>query len=99
MNENTEIDPTYDRINLRPAYGIDLRQTFSAMVVRDVCVLTFSTPSTTSHFHLDRSSLTEIWEMLANRQPLVNGEFVLPDAPGFGWELDEDFIAQYRVDK
>lgn len=66
MNENTEIDPTYDRINLRPAYGIDLRQTFSAMVVRDVCVLTFSTPSTTSHFHLDRSSLTEIWEMLAN---------------------------------
>lgn len=37
--------------------------------------------------------------MLANRKPLVNGEFILPDAPGFGWELDEDFITQYRVDK
>ena len=66
MNENTEIDPTYDRIDLRPAYGIDLRQTFSAMLMRDVCVLTFSTPSTTFHIHLDRSSLTEIWETLAN---------------------------------
>lgn len=39
------------------------------------------------------------WNMLANRQSLVDGNFVLPDAPGFGWELDEDFISQYRVDK
>jgi L-alanine-DL-glutamate epimerase-like enolase superfamily enzyme len=23
----------------------------------------------------------------------------LPTAPGFGWELDEDFIAKYRTDK
>jgi L-alanine-DL-glutamate epimerase-like enolase superfamily enzyme len=38
------------------------------------------------------------WEMLANRPSLVNGEFVLPTAPGFGWELNEDFIAEYRVD-
>jgi D-galactarolactone cycloisomerase len=39
------------------------------------------------------------WELLANRQPLVNGEFVLPETPGFGWELNEDFIDQYRVDR
>jgi L-alanine-DL-glutamate epimerase-like enolase superfamily enzyme len=39
------------------------------------------------------------WEMLENREPLVAGNFVLPDAPGFGWKLNEDFIAQYRADK
>ena len=39
------------------------------------------------------------WEMLANRKPLENGEFLLPHTPGFGWELNEDFIDQYRVDK
>jgi hypothetical protein len=30
---------------------------------------------------------------------LVNGDFILPTEPGFGWNLNEDFIAQYRVDK
>ena len=39
------------------------------------------------------------WNMITNRQPLVNGELTLPDAPGFGWELDEEFIERYRVDK
>ena len=39
------------------------------------------------------------WELLANRPALVNGDFVLPDAPGLGWILDEDFIEQYRTDR
>jgi D-galactarolactone cycloisomerase len=38
------------------------------------------------------------WNLLANRRPLENGEFLLPHSPGFGWELNEDFIAEYRVD-
>lgn len=39
------------------------------------------------------------WNLLANRQPLEDGNFVLPKSPGFGWELDEDFIEQFRIDK
>ena len=38
------------------------------------------------------------WGLLANRPELVDGEFVLPDKPGLGWELDADFIATYRTD-
>jgi len=39
------------------------------------------------------------WNLLANRPALVDGELPLPTSAGFGWELDEDFIAKYRTDK
>jgi D-galactarolactone cycloisomerase len=39
------------------------------------------------------------WEMIENRPSLVDGQFPLSDAPGFGWVLDESFIARYRVDR
>ncbi len=39
------------------------------------------------------------WNMIANRPALVNGALPLPDAPGFGWVLDEDFIARHRTDR
>jgi D-galactarolactone cycloisomerase len=39
-----------------------------------------------------------IWHnLIANRPPLVDGYLVLPDRPGLGWELDEDYIARFRV--
>lgn len=38
------------------------------------------------------------WGLIDNRPGLVNGEFVLPDRPGFGWVLNEDFIARYRAE-
>jgi D-galactarolactone cycloisomerase len=38
------------------------------------------------------------WNLIANRPALEHGEFPLLEAPGFGWELDEDFISKYRVD-
>jgi D-galactarolactone cycloisomerase len=37
------------------------------------------------------------WGLLANRPTLQDGEFVLPEAPGFGWELNTDFIEEHRV--
>jgi L-alanine-DL-glutamate epimerase-like enolase superfamily enzyme len=39
------------------------------------------------------------WGMIENRPTLVDGEFPLPDRPGFGWILDEAFIDRYRVDR
>jgi L-alanine-DL-glutamate epimerase-like enolase superfamily enzyme len=43
--------------------------------------------------HEDRDP---IWNhMIANRPAIVDGCIALPDRPGFGWELDEDFIARY----
>jgi len=38
------------------------------------------------------------WNLLANRKPLQDGHFLLPDGPGLGWTLDDDFIRRYRVD-
>ena len=39
------------------------------------------------------------WQMVENRPPLVDGQFVLPDRPGLGWVLDQAFIDRYRVDR
>ena len=45
--------------------------------------------------HADRDP---IWNhMIANRPDVVDGHITLPDGPGLGWELDEEFIAKYRV--
>ena len=46
-------------------------------------------------FHPDRDP---IWSnLVANRPPLADGWIELPDGPGLGWELDEDYIGRYRV--
>ena len=38
------------------------------------------------------------WNMIANRPEIIDGGFPLPDGPGFGWVLDRDFVARYRID-
>lgn len=46
-------------------------------------------------FHRDRDP---IWNgLVANRPDIVDGHITLPDQPGLGWELDEDFISKYQV--
>jgi L-alanine-DL-glutamate epimerase-like enolase superfamily enzyme len=47
-------------------------------------------------FHPDRDPVW--WRLLANRPDVVDGQLQLPSGPGFGWVLDEDVIARYRVD-
>jgi D-galactarolactone cycloisomerase len=37
------------------------------------------------------------WNMIANRPALAEGNLPLPTEPGFGWQLDADFIEKYRV--
>jgi L-alanine-DL-glutamate epimerase-like enolase superfamily enzyme len=34
---------------------------------------------------------------VANHPPLENGELVLSERPGFGWDLDEDYIERHRL--
>jgi D-galactarolactone cycloisomerase len=46
-------------------------------------------------FHPDRDPIW--WRMIANRPELVDGKTALPTAPGFGWELDREFIEHYSV--
>jgi len=38
------------------------------------------------------------WNLIANRPALSRGHIELSDAPGLGWELDEDYIRRHRVD-
>jgi len=47
-------------------------------------------------FHPDRDPIW--WNLISNRPEIVDGSVALPLAPGFGWELDTDFIDRYRVD-
>lgn len=46
-------------------------------------------------FHPDRDPFW--WNLIANRPPLENGELVLSDRPGLGWDLDWDYVEQHRV--
>jgi L-alanine-DL-glutamate epimerase-like enolase superfamily enzyme len=46
-------------------------------------------------FHPDRDPIW--WNLIANRPPLSDGVLTLSDAPGLGWEFDEDYIARYRI--
>ena len=46
-------------------------------------------------FHPDRDPIW--WNLIANRPPLRDGAIELGDAPGLGWELDEDYIEAHRV--
>jgi D-galactarolactone cycloisomerase len=46
-------------------------------------------------FHPDRDPIW--WNLIANRPRLVDGCIDLPAGPGFGWELDQDYIDRYTV--
>lgn len=39
------------------------------------------------------------WNIIANRQEFVDGQYIVPTGAGFGLELDHDYIARYRVDE
>lgn len=46
-------------------------------------------------FHPDRDPIW--WNLIANRPPLRDGMIELSDAPGLGWELDEEYIERHRL--
>jgi L-alanine-DL-glutamate epimerase-like enolase superfamily enzyme len=46
-------------------------------------------------FHPDRDPI--FWNILTNRPSITGGLYPVPPGPGFGLELDEDFIARYRA--
>jgi D-arabinonate dehydratase len=46
-------------------------------------------------FDPDRDPI--FWQLFANRAPFENGDYVVPDGPGLGLELDWDFVERYRV--
>jgi D-galactarolactone cycloisomerase len=48
-------------------------------------------------FHPERDPFW--WNLVANRPRLEDGELVLTDAPGLGWELDPDYIARWTVQR
>ena len=46
-------------------------------------------------FDADRDPIW--WNLVANRPAIVDGHVEIPNAPGLGWTLDEDYIAAHRV--
>lgn len=47
-------------------------------------------------FHPNRDPV--FWHIQREARPIRDGYFTLSDAPGFGIELDRDYIARYRVE-
>lgn len=47
-------------------------------------------------FHPDRDPV--FWNLIANRPVIEDGMYPVPQNPGFGLVLDEDWIGRYRVD-
>ncbi|MCI2418798.1 mandelate racemase/muconate lactonizing enzyme family protein [Saccharopolyspora sp. K220] len=47
-------------------------------------------------FHPDRDPFW--WSLVRNRPRLVDGHLALPTGPGFGWDLDWDYIHRHRLD-
>jgi D-galactarolactone cycloisomerase len=39
------------------------------------------------------------WNLVVNRPELIDGQITLPNAPGLGWTLDEDFIERHLVQR
>jgi len=48
-------------------------------------------------FDPDRDPI--FWNMIANRQPFQDGDYLVPQGSGFGLELDWDYIDRYRSDR
>jgi D-galactarolactone cycloisomerase len=46
-------------------------------------------------FHPDRDPFW--WNMIVNRPELVGGTLTLSEAPGFGWELNQEYIDRWTV--
>ncbi|GAA1883400.1 mandelate racemase/muconate lactonizing enzyme family protein [Actinomadura bangladeshensis] len=45
-------------------------------------------------FDPDRDPI--FWNLIANRAPFAGGDYAVPEGPGFGLELDWDYISRYR---
>ncbi|HEY9474330.1 MAG TPA: mandelate racemase/muconate lactonizing enzyme family protein [Mycobacteriales bacterium] len=37
------------------------------------------------------------WNLIANRREFTDGDYLVPDGPGLGLELDQDYIARYQA--
>jgi D-galactarolactone cycloisomerase len=48
-------------------------------------------------FHPDRDPIW--WNLLVNRPEVVDGTIALSQEPGFGWQLDEEYVERHRVDR
>jgi D-galactarolactone cycloisomerase len=46
-------------------------------------------------FHPDRDPFW--WNLIGTDRRIANGELILSDAPGFGWELDADYVKAHAL--
>lgn len=48
-------------------------------------------------FHPDRDPI--FWNLIANRGEITDGSYAVPTLPGFGLELDWEYVEKHRVDR
>lgn len=79
---------------LAAAYGVEMAHHEEPQVAAHLLA---SVPHGTylECFDSDRDPI--FWGLFANRSTITGGSYALPSGPGFGLELDTDFIERYRV--
>ena len=76
------------------AYGVEMGHHEEPQVAAHLLV---SVPHGTYVECFDAERDPVFWGLFANRPVPVAGQYRLPEGPGFGLELNEDFIARYTV--
>ncbi len=77
------------------AFGIDMAHHEEAQVAAHL-LASISNTSYVECFHKNRDPI--FWHIQTEAPNIKDGTYTLPDRPGFGIQLNTDYVARYRVD-
>jgi D-galactarolactone cycloisomerase len=81
---------------LAAAYGIEMAHHEEPQIAAHL-LASVANGTYVECFHPDRDPL--FWNLIANRPDIQAGRYPVPEGPGLGLILDEDYIARHRVDR
>lgn len=81
---------------LAAAYGVEMAHHEEPQVAAHL-IASVAHGTYVECFHPDRDPV--FWNLIANRPPIHDGRYPVPDGPGWGLELDAGYIERYRVDR
>lgn len=81
---------------LAAAFGVELGHHEEPQIAAHLLA---SVPDATFVECFDEMRDPFFWHLTTNRPPIINGRYAVPTGPGFGIELDWDYVKRYAVDQ